>query len=68
MYNSGMEEQTFLTIEEVAELLKVTKRHVKNMIVSGKLPAKNVAIGKFRKVWRVLKSDTLQLTNDSATG
>jgi excisionase family DNA binding protein len=58
-----MKEPTFLTLEETAEILKVNIRHVRLMIASGKLRAKNVGIGKQRKFFRVLREDVMKIGN-----
>jgi len=55
--------EDFMTVAEVAELLKLNQQTIRNWIDDGKLPA--VRIG--RKV-RVLRSDLEQLILSSYTG
>jgi excisionase family DNA binding protein len=54
-------EDELLTVDEVAELLKVTTRTVRNLIHEQGLPAKR--IGRSRMV-RIYRSDVAALLND----
>ncbi len=56
-----METPLFITTEEAANVLNVNIRHIKNMILAGKLRAKNVSAGNKRKVWRVYREDVYNL-------
>ena len=58
-----MEDSIYLTLEETAEILKVNIRHVRLMIRSKKLRAKNIGIGNQRKYFRVLREDVMRIGN-----
>jgi len=54
-------ENEYMTIEEVANLLKINPRQVRKMIETGRLRAKNInASGGIRKIYRVLKEDVIR--------
>jgi excisionase family DNA binding protein len=55
-------EKLFVTVEEAAKALNTNPRHIKRMIIAGKLEAKNIGIGD-RKFWRVLKTDLMRVQN-----
>jgi len=55
----------FLTVEEVAKILKVDRRTVTRMIESRKLPARKVGGGKEKSFYRVMKSDVSKFGNES---
>lgn len=55
----------FLTVEEVADILKVSRRTVTNMIKSNRLPARKVGGGNERAFYRILKDDVLKIKDES---
>jgi excisionase family DNA binding protein len=56
----------YVTVEEAAEILQVNTRHIKRMILSGVLRAKNISTTNIRKHWRVIKEDLFSLDNQPA--
>jgi excisionase family DNA binding protein len=61
--DSGNLEDSFLTVAEVAEMLKLNQQTVRNWIDHGSLPALRVG----RRV-RIRRSDLEQLLEDGRTG
>lgn len=47
----------YLTIKQVGEILKVHPRTVNRLIEEGLLIAKDIGMGKERKIYRVKRSD-----------
>ena len=63
-----IEDKRFYTVEEVAQLLSVTKPLIFKMINSGKLPAANLGSGQ-RNIYRVRAEDLYNLeTNQKENG
>ena len=57
--NNEPKNDIFLTIEEVAKMLRVADATVYRMVRSGKLPAI-----KFGKVWRIKKEELRKIIGD----
>ncbi|MBA3714572.1 MAG: helix-turn-helix domain-containing protein [Pyrinomonadaceae bacterium] len=56
-----MENDEFLTPEEAAKLLKVTRRTIYNWLKAGKLPAL-----KYGQGWRIIRSELIRGTRERA--
>ncbi len=56
-----MENDVFLTPEEAAKLLKVTRRTIYNWLKAGKLPAL-----KYGQGWRIIRSELIRGTRERA--
>ena len=53
-------EKEYLTSEEVAQILRVTRATVMNMIKKGQLRGKKVGIGGISSPWRIPKEDIVK--------
>jgi excisionase family DNA binding protein len=52
-----MTPETYVTADDVAEHLKITRRQVLEMTRKGIIPAYPLGVGKYRRVWRFKISD-----------
>lgn len=53
----GTEPERFVTADDVAEHLKITRRQVLEMTRRGLLPASPLGVGEHRRVWRYKLSE-----------
>lgn len=56
-----MEEIKLLTVEEAAEILKVSRRTITRMIEEKRIKAQNVGFGKERKFYRIPASEIMKI-------
>lgn len=56
-------EDKLLTVEEAAELLKVSRRTVTRMIETKRLKAQNIGFGKERSFYRIPTSELSKIKN-----
>ena len=52
-----MTPETYVTADDVAEHLKITRRQVLEMTRKGVIPAYPLGVGQYRRVWRFKISD-----------
>lgn len=55
-----IDEKEFLTSEEAAQILRVTRATVMNMIKRGQLKGKKVGSGGVSSPWRIPKKDVIE--------
>lgn len=58
-----MEDIELLTVEEVAKILKVTRRTVTRMIETKRIKAQNIGFGKERKFYRISETEIMRIKN-----